>query len=148
VIITLDTKKLVAGLINLGKQLGIYVGGSPVMAILIIDRKVVMSDITVKDTDPDTYNAATEFKDADGNVTTADDVPVWASSDPSIATVVAADDGLSATVTKTNTIGATVISVDSMNASGVDVHAQATLTVTPGDEVSGDVTLTPAAPVV
>lgn len=43
--------------------------------------------------------ADVEFRDAAGNIASVDGVPEWSSSDDSIGTVTASDDGLSATVT-------------------------------------------------
>jgi hypothetical protein len=103
-----------------------------------------MADITLKDTDGDP-SATVGFVDADNNATSPADTPVWTSSDESVATVSASADGLSATVAKTGTTGATIIGVDAHNDDGVDIHAQATLTVVASEAVSGEVTLTPAA---
>jgi hypothetical protein len=103
-----------------------------------------LADLTLKDTDPDP-NGSVGFVDADNNATSAADVPVWVSSDPTIATVSASADGLSATIAKTGTLGATVIGVDAHNNDGTDIHSQATLTVVASEAVSGDVTLTPGA---
>jgi len=45
------------------------------------------------------FEAVVVFRDAAGNVAAAGGVPVWVSSDESVVTVVAAEDGLSAVVT-------------------------------------------------
>lgn len=102
-------------------------------------------DLQVLDTSPP-LAATAQFLDVDGNPTAPDDVPTWASSDESVATVAAAADGLSAVVTLTAALGATVISCDSVRSSdGADVHLAATLTVAASEETSGTITLAPQA---
>ncbi len=49
--------------------------------------------------------------DAKGNAAAVDGAPVWGSSDPSVATVTPAADGLSATVAAAGPLGKTQISV-------------------------------------
>ena len=89
-------------------------------------------------------SASVQFLDAEGNVTTADDVPQWSSDNENAATVEASEDGLSATVEVINP-GAAIISVLSVNDDGSEVAAQGTVTVLAGDAVIGEVTFTPAA---
>jgi hypothetical protein len=123
------------------KEIEALFPGSPAVAtpVYFLSGGIFMADVTVKD-DAGTLSASVTFLDDEGNPTTADDVPVWASSDETIATVSAAADGLSAVVTVVGALGAAVISVDSTNAAGTDVHAQGTVTVVASDEVSGEVT--------
>lgn len=96
-----------------------------------------MGMISVQDTAAD-LTATVVFLDAEGNETTPDDVPQWSSDNEDAATVQASDDGMSATFT-IGAPGAAVISVDSTNTDGTSVHSQGTITVLPGDAVSGDV---------
>ena len=96
-----------------------------------------MGMISVQDTAAD-LTATVVFLDAEGNETTADDVPQWSSDNEDVATVQASDDGMSATFV-IGSPGAAVISVDSTNEDGTSVHSQGTITVLPGDAVSGDV---------
>lgn len=140
--------EFVAGLLReLAHQIEVAAPGDPALSFILWRSKggISMADLQVQDTSGP-LNGSVAFTDAAGNPTTADDVPVWASSDESVATVAAADDGMSAVVTPTGTLGATVISVDSTRSSDqADVHAQATLTVVASEETSGEVTLTPSA---
>jgi hypothetical protein len=131
---------------QLAHQVELAAPGPPHLSFVLWSQTegVTMSDISVLDT-AGTLNGTVAFLDAEGNPTTADDVPVWSSSDETIASVAAAADGLSAVVTVLGPVGATVIAVDSTRSSDqADVHAQATLTVTASEEVSGEVTLSPA----
>ena len=89
-------------------------------------------------------DATVSFLDAEGNATTADDVPQWTSDNEDAATVTASEDGLSARVEVVNP-GAAIISVHSVNDDGSTVDAQGTITVLAGDAVIGEVTFTPSA---
>lgn len=98
--------------------------------------------LTVKDTSGD-LAATVTFLDAEGHETTPDQVPVWTSSDETVATVVPADDGLSATI---SVGGPGVALIEAHETETVeetgetsDVVAQGTLTVQPGDAVIGSV---------
>jgi hypothetical protein len=115
--------------------------GPPSYALLFIDNEgeTHMSSTTVSDTSGP-LNAHVTFLDAHGHETTADDVPQWTSDNEGVASVAASSDGMSAEVTVSGTPGAAVISVDSTNTDGSTVHSQGTITVLPGDAVSGDVT--------
>lgn len=55
--------------------------------------------------------ASVGFSDARGNDAQVQGAPVWSSSDESIATVVAADDGMTATISATGPLGTAQISV-------------------------------------
>lgn len=95
-----------------------------------------MADLTVKDNDPNP-TASIEVLDSEGNATTADDVPSWASSDITVADVLPSDDGLSATINKTGKTGATMITVSSTRSSdGQTLQGVATLTVAPSEEAT------------
>lgn len=101
--------------------------------------------LTVLDTDPDP-TASIAVVDADGNATTPDDVPQWASSDTSVANVTASADGLSATIAKTGKTGATSISVTSTRSSdGAVLTGSDTLTVNPSEETAISLTLAAGA---
>lgn len=106
-----------------------------------------MASVTVLDTQGD-FSASVNFLDARGNPTEPDDVPVWASTDESVATVTASDDGKSATVSVAGGLGAAVISCDSNNAEGTDIHAEGTVTVQASDATTSEITFSvPEAPV-
>lgn len=133
---------------NLATQIEQAAPGPPDQAIVIwhTNGGITLMDLQVLDTSGP-LDGTVSFLDAVGNPTTADDVPVWSSSDETIATVAAAADGMSAVVTPTGALGATVIGVDSTRSSDqADVHAQATLTVVASEETSGSVTLAAQAP--
>lgn len=114
--------------------------GPPAISYILYTTKkgIAMSDITIPDTH-EPLDAAVQFLDSIGYVTHPDDTPTWSSSDPSVASVVASSDGLTGTVTP-GAPGAAVITVDSVNASGEDIKAQGTVTVTAGDAKVGSVT--------
>jgi hypothetical protein len=132
---------------QLARQVELAAPGPPLLGFIVWHQLegVTIMDLQVLDTSSP-LSAAASFLDVDGNPTAPDDVPVWASSDESVATVEAAADGLSAVVTLTTALGATVISCDSTRSSdGVDVHLAATLTVAASEETSGEIILTPSA---
>ncbi len=129
------------------RLLGLFMPGPPVLIIEIwhTEGGISMTDLSVKDTDPDPSVSIVPL-DIDGNPTTADDVPQYTSSDETVATVAAAVDGLSAAVTKTGKVGATAIGVSSTRSSdGVVLQGSATLTVTPSEEATIQVDLAPGA---
>lgn len=113
--------------------------GPAVRASISFDQGGTMPDISVQD-DHAPLTGTVEFKDAKGAVTQAEGKPTWASSDESVASVSASDDGLTATVTVGNP-GAAVISCDSIDADGTDIAAAATVTVTSGPPATGDISL-------
>jgi len=116
--------------------------GPPVSASLTLTREEPMADLSVQD-NSGPLNGAVTFKDALGNVAAPNDVPAWASSDETVASVAAAADGLSAVVTVVGAEGASLITVDSIDADGTDIKASMTLTVTAGPPATGEVVLTP-----
>lgn len=131
----------------LAEQIEHLFPGTPVMAtppIFHNEGVASMGMISVQDNAADLH-ATVVFLDAEGNETTADDVPQWSSDNEDAATVTASDDGMSATVT-VGAPGAAVISVDTTNEDGSTVHSQGTVTVLPGDAVSGDVQFAEAEP--
>jgi hypothetical protein len=56
-----------------------------------------------------------------GNMTTVDGIPVWASSDETVMTVVAADDGMSAVVSAAGPLGQAQLSLTADARMGADV---------------------------
>lgn len=99
-----------------------------------------MSSASVSDSFDGEITCGVTFLDSHGHETTPDDTPQWSSDNDNVASVQGSDDGLTGTVTITGTPGAAVISVDTTNEDGSTVHSQGTLTVLPGDAVSGDIT--------
>lgn len=92
-----------------------------------------MSALLLRDTQQVT--AAAAFVDAKGNPASPDTAPVWASSDETVATVVASVDGLTATVTAVGKLGTAQISVKDD-----DVIITGDVEVVAGLAVSGSVT--------
>lgn len=93
--------------------------------------------------------AAIAFVDAKGNAAIVDGVPVWKSSDESVATVVASEDGLSATITPIGPIGTAQISVEADADLGEGVKPVITLVdleVVGGEAVAGKVSLSLLTP--
>lgn len=118
---------------------------SPALAYILFypptEREISMGEITLQD-DSAPLAASVRFLDSKGAETQPDDVPQWSSSDEAVASVEGSEDGLSATVT-IGTPGAAVIEVRSTEANtGVEVIAQGTVTVQPGDTAIGEVTFT------
>jgi hypothetical protein len=104
-----------------------------------------MGEISVSNEDAGTLSATVSFTDAGGHPTTADDVPSWSSSDESVASVAASEDGLSADVTITGTPGSAIVSVHSVNDDGSEVDAAGTVHVMAGDATMGSVEFTQSA---
>jgi hypothetical protein len=97
-----------------------------------------VGEITVN-ADHAPLNARVKFMDSEGNETQPDETPEWSSTDESVATVSASDDGLSATV-EIGSPGAAVIEVSTVEQNtGQDIIAQGTVTVQPGDTAIGSV---------
>jgi hypothetical protein len=119
--------------------------GGAAVAVMVWHRTKggpLVGELTVKDTSGD-LAATVTFLDAEGHETSPDQVPVWSSSDESVATVTAADDGLSATIAVGGP-GVTLIEAretETVEETGEtsEVVAQGTLTVQPGDAVIGSV---------
>jgi hypothetical protein len=122
-----------------------FFSGSPIYVQLLFKTDGgLMADLTVKD-DSGPLSAVANFLDAEGNATTPDDVPTWASSDESVATVVASEDGTDAVVTPTSRVGATMITLHTVDADGTELNGQMTLTVEPSEAATVDITLSPQA---
>lgn len=87
------------------------------------------------------------FKTAAGNPATVDGVPVWASSNPDIATVEPATDGLSVMVVVTGPLGTTQVSVraDADTGAGVE-EIIGTLDVEVVGSKAAFIELTPGVP--
>lgn len=62
-------------------------------------------------TDLEKVSLSVAFTTAVGNPATVDGVPVWATSDESVLSVVASEDGLSAVVTTVGPLGSAQVSV-------------------------------------
>lgn len=97
-------------------------------------------DLSILDSDTTPRNVSAAFKDAAGQAAKLDDTPAWSSSDETVATVQASDDGLSAVVTPLGVEGATLIKAETIDADGTAVDVTGTLTVTGGEAVSGELT--------
>lgn len=116
--------------------------GTPLAAVPILFHTpsggIAVGEITVT-VDAAPLSASVKFLDAKGNETQPDEVPDWASSDESVATVSASEDGMSCTVT-VGSPGASVIEVSTVESNtGEEIVAQGTVTVQPGDTVIGSV---------
>lgn len=101
-----------------------------------------MGEIVVRD-DETTLRAAVTLLDAEGNPTTADDVPTWEVGDDTVLTVHPADDGLSATF-DVGSPGASSVTVTTSEthdgaADPTAIVLTGLVTVVAGDTVSGSV---------
>jgi hypothetical protein len=144
----LNAPFLAKNLRALAEQIEHLFPGTPVMAtppIFHYEGRTEMGMISVE-ANAAPLHATVVFLDAEGNETTPDDVPQWSSDNDASVSVEASEDGLSGTCTPTGVAGAAVISVDTTNTDGSTVHSQGTITVLPGDAVSGDVQFEEAAP--
>jgi len=115
--------------------------GPPLVAVPVLFHPtggIAMGEITVT-VDAEPLGASVKFLDSKGNETQPDETPEWSSSDESVASVSASDDGMTGTVTVSSP-GATVIEVSTVETNtGEDIIAQGTVTVQPGDTVVGSV---------
>ena len=109
---------------------------SPLSGVSIFhtEEGASMASVEVSDTAAP-LSAAVKFLDSHGHETTADDVPQCSSSDEAVATVSAADHGLSATVTIV-ALGVTLIDATTTNYDGTFAAAQGMLTVKPATPFS------------
>ncbi len=130
---------------RIADDLHALIPGSPKFGVLLFHSTegAFMASITVPDNSA-ALAAAVSFLDAEGQPTTADDVPVWTSSDESVAVVTASEDGLSASV-EIGAPGVALIDVTTTNDDGSTATAEGTITVQPGDAVIGEVTFTESA---
>lgn len=135
---------------RLADQIEVAAPGPPVAAIIMFtkpDGGLTVSDIQVPD-DSGPLTATAHYLDAKGNATTPASTPTWTSSDTSVATVSASDDGLTATVTLTGALGATQITAsdaEDPTDPGDDVVSVGTVSVVPGAAVVGDISFTTQA---
>lgn len=143
--VRLNAPFLVTTLREAARQLELLEPGSPAIAfpILFYDTEghQHMDSITVKDSSAP-LSATVTFLDAKGAPTTADDVPAWSSSDESVATAEATEDGLSASIA-IGTPGAAIITCVTTDADGTTVTSQGTVTVQPGEAVIGAIDFEP-----
>lgn len=97
-----------------------------------------MSSITVKDSDtPVTATAA--FKDAEGNATTPDDIPVWATNDATVCDIASTGvDGLSALL-RYGIPGSVTVTCSTHDADSTVIVLQGSVIVTAGEAVSGEI---------
>ena len=99
-----------------------------------------MGEITVKDTETQLTARVTAL-DSEGHETTFDDTPTWSSSDESVASVHAVEDGYTATF-DIGGPGSAVITVTGIeNSSGepVEIVSTGLINVMAGDAVVGSV---------
>lgn len=129
---------------RLADEIELLVPGRAVAAFPLVFLEggtVYMASITVEDTSAP-LSATVKFLDAKGAETSPDATPAWSSSDDTVASVVASDDGLTATVT-VGQPGAAIINVTAVETdeAGVEttVVAEGTVTVQAGDAVIGEV---------
>lgn len=131
-------------LCELGDQIDRAAPG-PARAIIVVylhGREPQVGEITVSD-EVGTLSATVTFLDAKGATTSPDGVPSWSSSDDTIASVVAAADGLSAVVT-VGTVGAAAIEVvsqetDNETGDPYELRGSGLVNVTAGDAVVASV---------
>jgi hypothetical protein len=91
-------------------------------------------------TDTQQAHLAVQFLDKKGKATKPDDVPVWASSDPTKVSVTPAADGLSADIVALDTGDAVQVSVTSTDKDGTQVVGVLTVNVVGGEAVSAGIT--------
>jgi len=106
------------------------------------NERNTMGEITVKD-DETTLHASITLLDAEGHPTSADSPPSWASSDDTVVTAHAADDGLSATfdVGAPGSAVVTVTAIETHDGTGDPTSIEFTglVNVVAGDAVTGSV---------
>jgi hypothetical protein len=118
--------------------------GSPAYGVLFfhVGKESTMGEFT-GDASGGPLTATVTFMDSEGNQTTPDDVPQWASSDESVATVTANEDGTGATVDRGGP-GATQITVTTTDDDGDEHVFAGTVTLNPGDVDVGEITFSEA----
>jgi hypothetical protein len=136
---------------KLADQLDAAAPGKPVVAFPLTFYTTKggpeVSDIQVRD-DSAPLTATATFLDARGNPTTPGATPTWTSSDETVATVEASEDGMSATVTVVGGLGASQITCTDPESEGDDtddVVSVGTVSVVPGQAVVGDIQFAPSA---
>jgi hypothetical protein len=126
------------------RQLEALFPGPPIGGAVIFKtrRSISMGEIVVKD-DETTLRASITLLDAEGQPTTADDIPTWEVGDDSVLTVHPADDGLSATfdVGSPGASSVTVTTNETHDGEGdpTPIVLTGLVTVIAGDTVSGSV---------
>lgn len=84
------------------------------------------------------FTATISYLDALGNPATPDHVPVWSSSNESVATVVARAGGMTADITLTGSIGVTnITATETETGASSPIVVTGVLTVASTDPVSG-----------
>lgn len=103
---------------------------------------------TMHDDSPGLLAELTNIADKGGLTTTVDKPPLWASSDPTIATVTATADGLQATVAPAAPakLGTVAISAVITNDDGTSVTVSDNVSVIAGEVASAALAFTPIAP--
>ena len=99
-----------------------------------------MGEITVK-ADEGNLTATVTALDAEGNQTTFDETPTWASNDEGVAQVTPSEDGYSATFTigEPGVAAITVTGIETGSGEPVEIVSTGLITVTAGDAVVGSV---------
>ena len=136
---------------KLADQLDAAAPGKAVVAFPLMFQTpqgdINVSDIQVQD-DSAPLSATASFLDARGNPTTPGGTPTWTSSDESVATVAANEDGMTGTVTIVGGLGAAQITCtdpESTDDSSDDVIAVGTVSVVPGRATVGNIEFAPTA---
>lgn len=116
--------------------------GPPAVAFILFHHQgeIAMSDIQVPD-DSTPLTAVANFLDAKGNATSPGATPAWTSSDETVATVEASEDGLQAKVTIVGEVGASQITCTDAEGEGSedDVVSVGTVSVVAGKAVVGSI---------
>jgi hypothetical protein len=131
------------------EQLDKLAPGNPVTVVAGWQQKIVigknmeveMGEVTVEVGAP-AQTATVEFKDASGNVTTPDETPGWTSSDESVATCSATEDGMTAEVTFVGPGSAIIECMTTETAEDgtpTEIRATGLVNVATGDAVVGEV---------
>lgn len=150
--IKLSLAAITTALVELAAAIGHLLPGPPVLGRLVFHQGgSEVSDISIVDADTTPLDYSVEFDDAAGQVAAEAAPPVHSSSDESVGTVEASEDGLSGVFTPTGKEGATLVSVGAVNADGSPVLgsdgnpvvASGTVTVTAGPAATGSLTFTP-----
>jgi hypothetical protein len=136
-----EPRQLIAALLAFDQQHA-PPGTARFAVILFHGKDSTMGELTITD-ETTTLTGTVSFLDAKGATVPPDSTPTWTSSDETVATVEASDDGLTATIT-VGAPGVTIIEAseqetDTESGDVSAVVAQGTLTVQPGDAVIGSV---------
>jgi len=116
--------------------------GAAVVGVVIyrLTEGSSMGEITVK-ADEGNLTATVTALDAEGNQTTFDETPTWASNDEGVAQVTPSEDGYSATFTigEPGVAAITVTGIETGSGEPVEIVSTGLITVTAGDAVVGSV---------